>query len=67
MILGILGILTDFWRKVFWKAVRDKVKVRLFLCLSKYHVMKTYPVLNLAPCHEVLCGSGGTAPLQGES
>jgi hypothetical protein len=39
-----------------------KIKAKLFLCLTKYHTMKMYPVLNLAPCHEDVFESGGTAP-----
>jgi len=26
--------------------LKDKVKMKLSLCLTKYHNMKTYPVLN---------------------
>jgi hypothetical protein len=36
-------------------------KLKLPLCLSKYHAMKTYYLLNLTSRHEVW-GSGGIAP-----
>jgi hypothetical protein len=42
--------------------VKDRVKVKLSLCLTKYHNMKTYPALNRAPCHEDVWWNGGTAP-----
>jgi len=29
-----------------------KVNVKLSLCLTKYHAMKTYLLLSYAPCHE---------------
>jgi len=32
------------------------------MCLTKYHAMTMYPVLNQALCHEDLRGNGGTAP-----
>jgi hypothetical protein len=41
---------------------KGKVKVNLFLCKTKYHAMKMYPVLNYAPCHEDALGSGGIVP-----
>jgi hypothetical protein len=37
-------------------------KVKLSLCLSKYHAMNTYLLLNSAPSHENLWVSGGIAP-----
>jgi len=40
--------------------LQRKVKVKLFLSLTKYHAMKTYPLL--APRHEEISGSGGRAP-----
>jgi len=30
----------------------ETVKVNLSLCLTKYHIMKIYPLLNLTPKHE---------------
>jgi hypothetical protein len=39
-----------------------KVKVKLSLCLTIYHGMKTYPVLNWAPRLEHVLGSGIVAP-----
>jgi hypothetical protein len=30
----------------------DRVKVKLSLCLTKYHSMKTYPVFNETMHHE---------------
>jgi hypothetical protein len=36
--------------------------VKLFLCLTKHHSVKTYPVLNWAPHHEDVWGSGDIAP-----
>jgi hypothetical protein len=36
----------------------SKVKVNLSLCLTKYHAMKTYPVLNQAPRYEDVLGVG---------
>jgi len=38
------------------------VKVKLSLCLTKSHVVKTCPLLNSAPRHEDLWVSGGIAP-----
>jgi len=37
--------------------VISKGTVSVFL--TKYHAIKTYPVLNYAPRHEDACGSGG--------
>jgi hypothetical protein len=34
----------------------DKAKVKLSLCLSKYHAMNMYPLFNQAPCHEDMGG-----------
>jgi len=28
-----------------------KLKVKLSLCLIKYHAMKMHPVINYMPCH----------------
>jgi hypothetical protein len=38
---------------------REKVNVKLFLCLTKYYVMKTYLLLNQAPSHEDSLGEWG--------
>jgi hypothetical protein len=37
-------------------------KLKLSLCLTKYHAMKTYPVLNQAPHHEHLLERESIAP-----
>jgi len=37
-------------------------KVKFLLCLTKYHAIKSYLVLNYAPWHEDVWGSGGIAP-----
>jgi hypothetical protein len=42
-------------------AVNDKDKVKLSPCLTKYHAMKTYPVLKQAPRQEEVW-SGGMVP-----
>jgi hypothetical protein len=39
-----------------------KINVKLSLCLTKYHTMKTHPVLNQAPCHEDVLWNGVIAP-----
>jgi hypothetical protein len=39
-----------------------KGKVKLSLCLKKYHATNMYPVLNWAPLHADIWGSGGIAP-----
>jgi len=36
--------------------------MKLSLCLTKYHAMKTHPVLNKASRYEDVRVSGGTAP-----
>jgi hypothetical protein len=36
--------------------------VRLSLCLTKYHAMRMYPMLNQALRHEDVLVSGGIAP-----
>jgi hypothetical protein len=36
--------------------------VKLSLCLTKHDAMKTYTLLNYAPCHEDTLGNGGVAP-----
>jgi hypothetical protein len=36
--------------------------VKLPLCLTKYHIIKTYLSLNYAPHNEDVLGSVGTAP-----
>jgi hypothetical protein len=43
-------------------------KLNLSLCLTMYHTMTMYPVLNYAPCHEDVLGSGSitSAPDKGE-
>jgi len=28
------------------KMILNKIKLKLFLCLTKYHTMKTHPLLN---------------------
>jgi len=38
------------------KLKTTKGKVKLFLYLTKYHAIKTYPVLNKAPCHADIWG-----------
>jgi hypothetical protein len=38
------------------------VKAKLSLCLTKYHTIKTYPLLNYASHHKDVLGSGGMAP-----
>jgi len=40
------------------ETIKVKVKVK---CLSKYHAMKTYPVLSQTPHHDV-CQTVGIAP-----
>jgi len=35
------------------------VKVKLSVCLTKYHAMKTYPVLNQTPRRKDVWGSRG--------
>jgi len=32
------------------------------VCLTKYHVIKSNPLLNEAPSHEHVLGSGGKVP-----
>jgi len=39
----------------------NNLKVK-FLCLTKYHTLKTYHTLNQAPYHENRWGSEGIAP-----
>jgi len=43
---------------VFWAATlcSDVVKIKLSLCLTKYHAMKAYPLLNYAPRYEDVLG-----------
>jgi hypothetical protein len=50
---------TDTWIVTFH--IMCKVKVKLSLCLTKYHAITTYPVLNQAPRHEDVWGSAGIA------
>jgi hypothetical protein len=50
--------LKDLWQRL----IQCKVKVKLSLFLTKYYAMKTYSLLNLAPRHEDVWGSGGIAP-----
>jgi hypothetical protein len=38
-------------------------KGKVVRCLTKYHAMKTYPVINEMPRLEDVSWSGGTAPL----
>jgi hypothetical protein len=50
----------------YWTPGRSLVailtcKAKLPMCLTKYHAMKTYPLLNYAPRREDVLGSGGTA------
>jgi hypothetical protein len=40
----------------------SKVKVKLFLCLTKYHAMIILPLLNQSSRHEDIWESGRTAP-----
>jgi len=49
-------------RKGLLKCVRENVKVKLSLCLTKHHDTKTYPVRNSAPRCEDVRVSGGIAP-----
>jgi hypothetical protein len=37
-----------------------EVKVKLLLCLTKYHAMKTYPLLNYIPHRNVTVDLKGT-------
>jgi hypothetical protein len=37
-------------------------KIKLPLCITKYHAMKMYPALNKAPNHEDVCRIGGIGP-----
>jgi hypothetical protein len=39
-----------------------KKKVKLSLCLTNYHAMTTYPMINYAPHDEDILRSGSTAP-----
>jgi hypothetical protein len=34
------------------ETMSSEVKIKMSLCLTKYHAIKTYPGLNQAPCHE---------------
>jgi hypothetical protein len=59
----------DRCREEFHKAMDEiqikhvkTVKVRMSLYLTKYHAIKTYPVLNYEPRHEDVRRSGGIAP-----
>jgi hypothetical protein len=38
--------------RLWYDATHYKTKVKLSLCLNKYHTMKTCPVLYYTPCHE---------------
>jgi hypothetical protein len=42
--------------------IYGKVKANLSLCLTKLHIMKTYPQLNEAPHREDIWMSGGITP-----
>jgi hypothetical protein len=42
--------------------IKVNIRVKLSLCLMKYHIVRTY-MLNYIPYHDYVLGTGGTAPL----
>jgi hypothetical protein len=50
------------WAVNSFSKKKKYIMLKLSLCVTKYHAMKTYPVLNEAPRHEDLWVTGGVAP-----
>jgi hypothetical protein len=48
--------------KITCHNIQFVIKLKLSLCLTKRHALKTHPVFNYAPRHDGVWGSGGTAP-----